>query len=195
VTPTADSIRRILAEYDEIGRSEFLKRYSHGIGAKIFYLVSGDRLYDLKAVWAAAHDPPEKPGNFHTGAAKGGVEKLGLRWIDTEEASAYREGKRATRETNFFVRNRKLVADAKSFYGTKCMVCEFDFRTKYGQLGTGFIECHHKFELSANWERKTMIEDVAVLCANCHRMIHVSPNRMPTIEQLREIIEIARKGQ
>ncbi len=49
---------------------------------------------------------------------------------------------------------------------------------KYGELGNGYIEAHHLDPLSERpelqWtdELQTSVEDVTVLCANCHRMIH-----------------------
>lgn len=51
--------------------------------------------------------------------------------------------------------------------------CGFDFERVYGSLGHGFAEVHH---LRPLFERDapsvTRIEDLAVVCANCHRMIH-----------------------
>ncbi len=55
----------------------------------------------------------------------------------------------------------------------KCEACGFDFEKAYGELGKGYIECHHLVPLS-NFEsgKDTKLEDLALLCANCHRMIH-----------------------
>ncbi len=54
-----------------------------------------------------------------------------------------------------------------------CEVCRFDFREKYGELGEGFCEVHHKLPLSkVKGEIKTKLEDLAVVCSNCHRIIH-----------------------
>lgn len=75
-------------------------------------------------------------------------------------------------------RNRKIVMDKKcqalKETGTlKCEVCEFDFREKYGEVGEGFCEVHHKKPLSENDRvTKTHLKDLAILCSNCHRMIH-----------------------
>ena len=49
----------------------------------------------------------------------------------------------------------------------------FDFKEKYGSRGDGFIECHHRIPLSeAKSEIKPKLSDFALLCSNCHRMIH-----------------------
>jgi predicted HNH restriction endonuclease len=52
--------------------------------------------------------------------------------------------------------------------------CGFDFHERYGELGVGFAEVHHKKPLSEA-PRKGMVvklTDLAIVCANCHRMIH-----------------------
>ena len=89
----------------------------------------------------------------------------------------YVEGARRRRETHFFARNPALAREAKRQYGYKCTVCGFDFEETYGELGRGFIECHHLNPLS---ERRgteadnqlTTLDQVVVLCSNCHRMVH-----------------------
>jgi predicted HNH restriction endonuclease len=43
----------------------------------------------------------------------------------------------------------------------------------YGDLGRGFIEGHHLSplaELAAEWLSR--VSDLALVCPNCHRMIH-----------------------
>ena len=88
------------------------------------------------------------------------------------------EGKRLSKEISFFARNPGLVRKAKRLYGYKCQACGFEFKNKYGEFGEDYIECHHENVLSErpkeDWseEVKTSIEDVKVLCSNCHRMIH-----------------------
>lgn len=87
---------------------------------------------------------------------------------------------------------KRAIKLAKS-KGNK-IICEtrgFDFEQKYGERGKGFIEGHHKTFLSKAADengQETKPEDIALLCSNCHSMIH---RRKPwlTIEELREIIE------
>lgn len=75
-------------------------------------------------------------------------------------------------------RNRKAVAKKKQQVlrdtgKLACEVCGFDFEAAYGRLGRGFAECHHTIPLSELTGRTTSrLQDFAVLCANCHRMIH-----------------------
>jgi hypothetical protein len=92
---------------------------------------------------------------------------------DQLDRSAFEEGQRLISEVTVSVRNPKLVAAAKAHYGFRCQVCDFSFEEKYGGLGKGFIEVHHLIPLAANQNRRAnTVEDVRVLCANCHRMIH-----------------------
>jgi 5-methylcytosine-specific restriction protein A len=54
-----------------------------------------------------------------------------------------------------------------------CEACGFDFALAYGDLGIGFAECHHRLPLASLGSRTgTRLADLAILCANCHRMIH-----------------------
>lgn len=54
----------------------------------------------------------------------------------------------------------------------ECEVCGFDFATRYGDLGTGFIEAHHILPLAAAGPATTRLADLALVCSNCHRMLH-----------------------
>ena len=54
-----------------------------------------------------------------------------------------------------------------------CEACGFDFSDKYVDLGIGFIEAHHiKPIAKMKQNEKTKIEDIVMLCSNCHSMIH-----------------------
>jgi 5-methylcytosine-specific restriction protein A len=73
-------------------------------------------------------------------------------------------------------RNPKAAQMAKFVHGTICQGCGFDFSERYGELGEGYIEAHHIRPL-ATLEEGIAIElnierDFAVLCSNCHRMMH-----------------------
>lgn len=109
---------------------------------------------------------------------------------DFEEAE---EGAILTRLHRVRERNRKLVrqkkAKALKSAGTLvCEACSFDYSERYGELGSGFIECHHRLPVSELTPGAvTKLDDLALVCANCHRMIH---RRRPwlTIEALAELL-------
>ncbi|HYE56738.1 MAG TPA: HNH endonuclease [Chitinophagaceae bacterium] len=73
-----------------------------------------------------------------------------------------------------------------------CEVCTFNFERFYGPFGKGFIECHHRTPLSKfKMEVKTKLEDLALVCSNCHRMLHRNINAL-TLEELKTKIEYGR---
>jgi HNH endonuclease len=52
--------------------------------------------------------------------------------------------------------------------------CGFDFLERYGELGRGYAHVHHLKSLAQMNEGEiTTLDDLAIVCANCHAMIHV----------------------
>ena len=110
--------------------------------------------------------------------------------IDIQEAE---EGRILTRAHLVRERSRKLV-EAKKTQALQetgrlaCEACSFEFGSRYGERGEGFIEVHHAQPLyQLRPGSKTRLADLHLLCANCHRMVH---SRQPwlTIAQLRECV-------
>jgi 5-methylcytosine-specific restriction protein A len=64
----------------------------------------------------------------------------------------------------------------KRTHGTICQACGFDPVKAHGEAGLSCIEAHHLYALSklkSDEERVYDFQrDFAVLCSNCHRMIH-----------------------
>jgi hypothetical protein len=51
--------------------------------------------------------------------------------------------------------------------------CGFDFKETYGALGEGYAHVHHVEALAGRKApSKTRLSELAVVCANCHAMIH-----------------------
>lgn len=76
-----------------------------------------------------------------------------------------------------YERDRKLVDEklqsAKLEGSLACEVCSFDYGDTYGSIGVGYIEVHHLTPVHAiKPGQKTKLSDLALLCANCHRMAH-----------------------
>ena len=72
----------------------------------------------------------------------------------------------------------------------KCEVCTFSFENKYNKT---FIECHHIIPIGQTEveERETTLDDLALVCSNCHRMLHIKFDaKYLTIAQLRKRIEL-----
>jgi len=53
--------------------------------------------------------------------------------------------------------------------------CEFDFFQRYGELGRNYAHVHHKEQLSKAPKsgKKVTLADLAIVCANCHAMVHL----------------------
>lgn len=91
-------------------------------------------------------------------------------------------------------RNQKLVKKKKQQVldltgKLSCEVCGFDSSSFYGELGEGFCEVHHLQQLSkTDGEVDTKLEDLAIVCSNCHRILH-RETPMLTINQLKKAIK------
>ena len=93
------------------------------------------------------------------------------------------------RERNPALARKKKRQALKTKGRLACDVCAFDFPVTYGDLGEGYIECHHLVPVS-EWRgevRITRLSDLALVCSNCHRMLH---RRRPwlSIDDLRAVI-------
>ena len=76
-------------------------------------------------------------------------------------------------------RDSRAAKLAKAHHGVECQACEMKFSTVYGVIGATFIEAHHLAPLSSIERGDARIytpDDFAVLCSNCHRMIHRWPD-------------------
>ncbi|MGW0954823.1 HNH endonuclease [Streptomyces sp. NPDC002545] len=78
------------------------------------------------------------------------------------------------RERDPKLRTLKIKQVRRSQRSLSCEVCGFDFVRAYGSLGQDYIEVHHVTPLHVSGSRKTRLDDLARLCANCHRMCHRS---------------------
>lgn len=89
-------------------------------------------------------------------------------------------------------RDPKLVAEKKKRFLEQtgkldCEVCAFNFLDVFGERGTAFCEVHHRDPLSQAPPRNTTLEDLAVVCSNCHRMLHKTP--WTTVDDLRTYVD------
>ncbi len=93
-------------------------------------------------------------------------------------------------------RSRKLVQRKREQVLSRngrltCEACSFDFEGRYGDLGQGFIEVHHRIPVaSLSPSTKTRLDDLALVCANCHRMLHRRKALM-SVDDLRSVVSTA----
>jgi|SRR5579862_6522891 len=93
---------------------------------------------------------------------------------NTEEVIRLREGKFKIVTLNQRERNRKVRAHAIALRGDRCEICEFDFAEKYGAFAKNCVEVHHLNPVSSAGKRgrMTTVDDLIVVCPNCHRALH-----------------------
>lgn len=130
------------------------------------------------------------------------LERVEISAIDDEDT--YPEGQlRAKLRTHLEmerVRDPAVIAKAKNNRKKRdgclrCEVCNFDFAKIYGDKGDGYIEGHHTFPVHrmSPEGQPTTVNDIALVCANCHRMLHrIRP--LPSINQLKEIVNRLRQN-
>jgi hypothetical protein len=111
---------------------------------------------------------------------------------DDEETyeEEFEEGQRRLRQHFIRERSTSVVKLAKELWRKsdpllRCDACGFSFAEQYGDLGQKYIEAHHTTPVSKlRAGDRTKVQDLAKVCANCHRMLHVGDECM-TIEELR----------
>ena len=92
------------------------------------------------------------------------------------------------RERNASIVKRKKKEALAKTGALSCEACGFDFKKIYGEHGSEFCEIHHLVPLhKSDGVIKTELSEHAIVCSNCHRIIH-RMNPMPSIPELTKII-------
>lgn len=168
----------------EIGR-EFSAGEIRSVTARIDRLISSTREVEIKG-------PVIADDQF--GALKDLLERSVAPYLTRppRRVEEYREGRELLRLHRRRERSPKAVRRKKETVLAAsgkllCEVCDFDFAVAYGDLGVGFAECHHRVPLAQlKVERRIRLSELAIVCANCHRMLHRRP--MCSVEELRKIV-------
>lgn len=96
--------------------------------------------------------------------------------VDQEEQEEeFVEGRLLTRKHLLRERNRKLRATLLAKRGTeglRCDACSREYREVPEGLRTSVFEAHHVVPVHLAGDRKTRVQDLALLCASCHRLTH-----------------------
>lgn len=161
-------------------------RNPSGVAMKLGNFLVHDPTYEGKGlargnkleveVWDEFAADPKRLDKIASAILAGAPEASTAAPVDEDEE--FPEGAVLSRVHLSRERNRKATLRKKKHVLEKtgrleCEVCAFDFVTVYGAIGQGFAECHHLVPLSElSDSRKTRLSDLAILCANCHRMIH-----------------------
>ncbi len=107
---------------------------------------------------------------------------------DEVQQSSVFEGAKKTIVVNVYERDPRARKACIDHWGTKCSVCEFDFKSVYGEIGEGFIHVHHLTPLSEVGKayKVNPIKDLRPVCPNCHSMIHRDREKSLNISELKE---------
>jgi hypothetical protein len=120
--------------------------------------------------------------------------------ISEDDESSFPEGKAKYQRHRRYERDSRIARLAKSKRMQEkkslgCDACGFCFQKKYGARGAGFIEAHHNLPVSQLGARqRTKISDIALVCSNCHRMLHRA-NPWLSVDALKAIIVKSKSGR
>jgi hypothetical protein len=91
------------------------------------------------------------------------------------------------RDPQLIKRKKQQILEAEGRLA--CEICQFDFERRYGRAGSGVCEVHHRTPLSQRTDAgiRTRLEDLAIVCANCHRMLH-KPETQCSMEIVRDLL-------
>jgi hypothetical protein len=96
---------------------------------------------------------------------------------------------------NRYERDPRLRLEAIRLHGVECSGCGFNFEDVYGRHGRDYIHVHHVKPLSmyGGGRLVNVKKDMAVVCANCHAMIHKDPNAPLSIAALKKLVQEHRR--
>lgn len=92
-----------------------------------------------------------------------------------------------------YERNAKARRACIEKWGNRCVVCGFDFETRYGDLGKGYIMVHHLVDLAMCGGKYVVdpVKDLRPVCPNCHAMLHRAGRPAMEIKKLRALLRPA----
>jgi len=90
-------------------------------------------------------------------------------------------------------RSRTLREAALRSSAGICEACGVDYAALLDGLGSRVLQVHHKNQLAhSSTEVVTSLLDLAVVCANCHSLLHASRDRLLPIEEFRALWDRSR---
>ena len=98
------------------------------------------------------------------------------------------EGTSYRGEATFRRRNRALIEKKKKQSDGRCSVCQLKFTERYTGIGKDCLVAHHVEPIGKrNKATKTTLDDIDLLCPNCHAAVHTQDPPL-TAAQLRKML-------
>jgi len=98
------------------------------------------------------------------------------------------EGRHYLAERGFRQRNRLLIEAKKKQSDGKCSVCGFDFKERYRGIEKDQLVAHHVKPIGQRRRAsKTTLDQINLLCPNCHAAVH-SEDPPLSADQLRKML-------
>ncbi len=115
--------------------------------------------------------------------------------LEDDESVVFKEGKLLTRLHKKRERSSKsrkeLIKRLERKGDVFCRICKVRPNPILADLGLKMFECHHIVPLSSGNLCETKLSDLALLCANCHRLIHgliSKEKRWISVEEAAELL-------
>ncbi|HEV7774002.1 MAG TPA: DUF3578 domain-containing protein [Conexibacter sp.] len=128
---------------------------------------------EIELLWTGKEDPLDAPD---------------APLASTREPPALEESRQFALHRRAEGRSRRAAELAKRFHGYRCWVCRVDYVERLGAIGRRCVDAHHVVPYAELDEQPRPIkpaEDFAIVCANCHRLLHTES---PPLE-----LDVARK--
>lgn len=211
----SDEIKELSEFLNQIGRAlgvaeSSTYRNPNGVYMKLMNFMHRDPEYiedgrvgltrgnkDEEAVWDQfASDPSrlsEVVAAIHKAVSEHTTDHI-LEGEDDPDIQEAEEGRVLTKLHRYRERDRKIATARKNLAlkqtgRLECEACGFDFSQKYGPSAKEIIDVHHTKPVHTLLPgEKTTLGDLALLCANCHRVVH-SRKKWLTLDQVRALLE------
>ncbi|MGW3423344.1 HNH endonuclease [Streptomyces phaeochromogenes] len=201
---------QLLPDHQDVPRSETF-RNPNGVARKTFDIATQHPQYTGKQTNGGTTDRDvlsdflARPVEMSESAQRirevlesGAFRDLPILDGDTADEYSALEGRllwrlHVARERDKRLRQKKIDSVLQQGGRLSCEACDFDFEVTYGDRGAGYIECHHIVPLHVAGEARTKLSDLALICSNCHRMIH-RKSPWPTPSQLRYFLLARQSG-
>jgi len=128
-----------------------------------------------RSVWAEFGSDPEAVKKL-AALIRSTVANAEASESDDDNEDEFSEGRVLTevhkrRERDRRIRRRLLTARRK-LGALTCDMCLSGTPCRDPKLEDALFEAHHVVPISSSLERKTRLSDMALVCANCHRLLH-----------------------